>query len=44
MLMRTMPNADLVMTSHTGHWMQWERADLFNRLVLDFLSADGYGA
>jgi 2-hydroxy-6-oxonona-2,4-dienedioate hydrolase/4,5:9,10-diseco-3-hydroxy-5,9,17-trioxoandrosta-1(10),2-diene-4-oate hydrolase len=25
------------MTSRTGHWMQWERADLFNRLVADFL-------
>jgi 2-hydroxy-6-oxonona-2,4-dienedioate hydrolase/4,5:9,10-diseco-3-hydroxy-5,9,17-trioxoandrosta-1(10),2-diene-4-oate hydrolase len=25
------------MTSHTGHWMQWERADLFNRLAVDFL-------
>jgi pimeloyl-ACP methyl ester carboxylesterase len=26
------------MTSHTGHWMQWERAELFNSLVLEFLS------
>jgi 4,5:9,10-diseco-3-hydroxy-5,9,17-trioxoandrosta-1(10),2-diene-4-oate hydrolase len=25
------------MTSRTGHWMQWERAELFNRLVVDFL-------
>jgi 4,5:9,10-diseco-3-hydroxy-5,9,17-trioxoandrosta-1(10),2-diene-4-oate hydrolase len=39
-LLATLPNAELVMTSHTGHWMQWERADLFNRLVLDFLSND----
>jgi 4,5:9,10-diseco-3-hydroxy-5,9,17-trioxoandrosta-1(10),2-diene-4-oate hydrolase len=38
MLVKLMPNAELVMTSHTGHWMQWERADLFNRLVIDFLS------
>jgi 2-hydroxy-6-oxonona-2,4-dienedioate hydrolase/4,5:9,10-diseco-3-hydroxy-5,9,17-trioxoandrosta-1(10),2-diene-4-oate hydrolase len=37
MLVNLMPNAELVMTSHTGHWMQWERADLFNRLVNDFL-------
>lgn len=36
-LLNTLPNAELVMTSHTGHWMQWERADLFNRLVLEFL-------
>lgn len=39
-LLRTLPNAELVMTSHTGHWMQWERAELFNQLVLEFLSDD----
>ena len=38
MLVEMMPNADLVMTSRTGHWMQWERAELFNRVALDFLS------
>jgi len=38
MLANLMPNAELVMTSRTGHWMQWERAELFNRLVSDFLS------
>jgi 4,5:9,10-diseco-3-hydroxy-5,9,17-trioxoandrosta-1(10),2-diene-4-oate hydrolase len=38
MLATLMPNADLVTTAHTGHWMQWERADLFNRLVIEFLS------
>ena len=38
MLLNLMPNADLAMTSHTGHWMQWERADLFNQLVSEFLS------
>lgn len=38
MLLNLMPNAELVMTSHTGHWMQWERADLFNQLVAEFLS------
>lgn len=37
-LLNTLPNAELVMTSRTGHWMQWERADLFNELVTDFLS------
>jgi 4,5:9,10-diseco-3-hydroxy-5,9,17-trioxoandrosta-1(10),2-diene-4-oate hydrolase len=36
-LLNTMPNAELVMTSQTGHWMQWERAELFNQLVRDFL-------
>ncbi len=38
MLLNAMPNAELVMTSRTGHWMQWERAGLFNQLVTDFLS------
>ena len=37
MLLNLMPNAELVMTSHTGHWMQWERAELFNHLVTEFL-------
>ncbi|TDZ45944.1 alpha/beta fold hydrolase [Mycobacteroides franklinii] len=36
-LLTTMPNVELVMTSQTGHWMQWERAELFNQLVTDFL-------
>ncbi|OJZ69895.1 2-hydroxy-6-ketonona-2,4-dienedioic acid hydrolase [Mycobacterium paraffinicum] len=36
-LLNTLPNAELVMTSHTGHWMQWERAELFNRLAIEFL-------
>lgn len=40
LLLDAMPNAELVMTSHTGHWMQWERAELFNQLVADFLSPD----
>jgi len=38
MLINSMPNAQLVMTSHTGHWMQWERAELFNQFVTEFLS------
>lgn len=40
MLLNAMPNAELVMTSRTGHWMQWERAELFNQLVTDFLSPE----
>jgi len=40
MLLNAMPNAELVMTSHTGHWMQWERAELFNQLVTEFLHTD----
>lgn len=42
LLVRLMPNAELVMTSHTGHWMQWERAELFNQLVAEFLSAESH--
>lgn len=40
LLLNLMPNAELVMTSHTGHWMQWERAELFNQLVTEFLSPE----
>ncbi|AMU31269.1 alpha/beta fold hydrolase [Mycobacteroides abscessus] len=38
LLVNTMPHAELIMTSRTGHWMQWERAELFNQLVTEFLS------
>ncbi len=38
LLLNLMPNAELVMTSRTGHWMQWERAELFNDLVSEFLA------
>ena len=37
MLVDAMPNADLLMPARTGHWVQWERADLFNKVVTDFL-------
>ena len=37
MLIERLPNADLIMPARTGHWVQWERADLFNRVVADFL-------
>ncbi len=40
MLLHSLPHAELVMTSHTGHWMQWERAELFNDMVTNFLEAD----
>lgn len=32
-----LPNADLHLFNRCGHWAQWEHADKFNRLVLDFL-------
>ena len=34
-----MPNCDLVLFANTGHWVQWERADRFNRLVADFMGS-----
>nr|WP_197696464.1 alpha/beta fold hydrolase [Nocardia terpenica] len=35
----TMPNCDLYLAAGAGHWVQWERADLFNSLVAAFLGA-----
>jgi 2,6-dioxo-6-phenylhexa-3-enoate hydrolase len=36
-MLYTMPDADLHIFNKCGHWAQWERADEFNRLVIDFL-------
>ncbi|MEV8544292.1 alpha/beta hydrolase [Streptomyces sp. NPDC051572] len=33
-----MPNCDLYQVANTGHWVQWERAELFNRVCADFLA------
>ena len=33
-----MPNCDLYQVANTGHWVQWERAGLFNRVCADFLA------
>ncbi|MGW2823113.1 alpha/beta fold hydrolase [Streptomyces sp. NPDC001443] len=38
MLADRMPNCDLYLVANTGHWVQFERADLFNRLCADFLA------
>ena len=32
------PDADLHVFSHCGHWAQWEHADKFNRLAMDFIA------
>jgi 4,5:9,10-diseco-3-hydroxy-5,9,17-trioxoandrosta-1(10),2-diene-4-oate hydrolase len=37
-LARTMPNCDLYLAANTGHWVQWERAELFNSLAVEFLT------
>jgi 4,5:9,10-diseco-3-hydroxy-5,9,17-trioxoandrosta-1(10),2-diene-4-oate hydrolase len=33
-----MPNADVLITANTGHWVQWERADFFNAVSTAFLT------
>ncbi|HTJ72114.1 MAG TPA: alpha/beta hydrolase [Actinospica sp.] len=38
MLAERMPNCDLYLVANTGHWVQWERAELFNRVCADFLA------
>jgi 2-hydroxy-6-oxonona-2,4-dienedioate hydrolase len=37
-LLAGLQRADLHVFSRCGHWAQWEHADKFNRLVLDFLA------
>lgn len=36
-LARTMPNCDLLQVANTGHWVQWERAALFNDTLRTYL-------
>jgi 2-hydroxy-6-oxonona-2,4-dienedioate hydrolase len=36
-LLAGLPDARLHVFSRCGHWAQWEHAEVFNRLVLDFL-------
>ncbi|QHE91519.1 alpha/beta fold hydrolase [Pandoraea fibrosis] len=38
-LLKLIPNADLHVFSKCGHWAQWEKADVFNQLVDQFLLA-----
>ncbi|OKJ95512.1 alpha/beta fold hydrolase [Amycolatopsis sp. CB00013] len=38
-LARTLPRCDLHLFARTGHWVQYEQADRFNRLLLDWVSA-----
>ncbi|WP_075259719.1 alpha/beta fold hydrolase [Herbaspirillum camelliae] len=33
-----LPNAELHIFNRCGHWAQWEHAEKFNRMVLDFFS------
>lgn len=36
-LVAGMPNADMHIFTRCGHWAQWEHADTFNRMVVEFL-------
>ncbi|MFF9868817.1 alpha/beta fold hydrolase [Streptomyces sp. NPDC013953] len=38
MLAERMPDCDLYTVANTGHWVQFERAELFNRLCSGFLA------
>jgi len=37
-LIAGIPNAQMHIFNRCGHWAQWEHADTFNRMVIDFLS------
>lgn len=39
-LQKRLANCDVYLFSKTGHWVQWERADEFNAIVLSFLAQD----
>jgi 4,5:9,10-diseco-3-hydroxy-5,9,17-trioxoandrosta-1(10),2-diene-4-oate hydrolase len=40
LLAERMPHCDLYLVAGTGHWVQWERPDLFNSLTAAFLSEE----
>lgn len=35
---KLMPNCEVLMYPRTGHWVQWERAEDFNRTAIEFLT------
>lgn len=39
-LQKAMRQCDVYLFSHTGHWVQWERAEEFNAVVTVFLKQD----
>ncbi len=39
MLARRMPDVDTLICANTGHWVQWERAELFNAVTTAFLTS-----
>src|SRR5215510_893028 len=38
---RSIPGAEFHLFDKCAHWVQWDRADRFNRIVADFLSSAG---
>lgn len=41
MLTDRLPNCDQLVVANTGHWVQWERADLFNHVTHAYLTERG---
>ncbi|MGE0666131.1 MAG: alpha/beta fold hydrolase [Sphingomonadales bacterium] len=39
-LLAQLPNAQFTVFTRCGHWVQWEKAKQFNRLVADFVRGD----
>jgi 4,5:9,10-diseco-3-hydroxy-5,9,17-trioxoandrosta-1(10),2-diene-4-oate hydrolase len=37
-LLKAIPNAELHIFPKCGHWAQWEKADVFNQMVNEFLA------
>lgn len=37
---KLLPNSELIVYPKAGHWVQWERAEDFNRVALEFLKRD----
>ena len=35
---KLMPSVEVIMYPKTGHWVQWERAEDFNRNAIEFLN------
>ena len=40
-LLRSIPGAEFHLFDRCAHWVQWDRADRFNKIVADFLSSAG---
>ena len=40
LLFQLIPNAEFHLFDQCAHWVQWDQADRFNRLVADFLNED----